>query len=494
LPDVKTLYKRRRCIAIAIKASSFCLTLWAVTLIFRSYVMLSNLSFSEFKQHSLRLGTLVLPILITQFCQAALGVVDALMAGGVSALDLAAVSIGSGIWLPLFLLATGTLIATTPLIGEKMGEKLPHHVPHITQQSLWAALFIGAIGLVVVSFTPNILGPMGVPADIQPKAAQYLRFVAWGFPAIACYAVLRSYCEALGRPEPVTIISLIGLFINIPINYIFIHGLFGMPELGGAGCGLATACVLWINVILLSIYLFFSKHTTFDETRFFYNFAKPDRQQIGKLFRLGVPIGISIFFEASLFSLASIVISPLGAVAVASHQVALAVTSQLFMIPMSVAMGLTIMVSNRYGEKNWLALQQVQRTGLIWTVGIAVVSMLGVWLFRENLADAFTDNPAVKAQAMYLLLFAIAYQLVDGWQVNIAGILRGMQDTQVPMWITLFCYWLVALPLGTYLVRYTDTGAQGFWMALVTGLSLSSVLLTLRLIYRQRQVLSIPAR
>ncbi len=494
MPDVKTLYKRRRCIAIAIKASSFCLTLWAVTLIFRSYVMLSNLSFSEFKQHSLRLGTLVLPILITQFCQAALGVVDALMAGGVSALDLAAVSIGSGIWLPLFLLATGTLIATTPLIGEKMGEKLPHHVPHITQQSLWAALFIGAIGLVVVSFTPNILGPMGVPADIQPKAAQYLRFVAWGFPAIACYAVLRSYCEALGRPEPVTIISLIGLFINIPINYIFIHGLFGMPELGGAGCGLATACVLWINVILLSIYLFFSKHTTFDETRFFYNFAKPDRQQIGKLFRLGVPIGISIFFEASLFSLASIVISPLGAVAVASHQVALAVTSQLFMIPMSVAMGLTIMVSNRYGEKNWLALQQVQRTGLIWTVGIALVSMLGVWLFRENLADAFTDNPAVKAQAMYLLLFAIAYQLVDGWQVNIAGILRGMQDTQVPMWITLFCYWLVALPLGTYLVRYTDTGAQGFWMALVTGLSLSSVLLTLRLIYRQRQVLSIPAR
>lgn len=494
MPDVKTLYKRRRCIAIAIKASSFCLTLWAVTLIFRSYVMLSNLSFSEFKQHSLRLGTLVLPILITQFCQAALGVVDALMAGGVSALDLAAVSIGSGIWLPLFLLATGTLIATTPLIGEKMGEKLPHHVPHITQQSLWAALFIGAIGLVVVSFTPNILGPMGVPADIQPKAAQYLRFVAWGFPAIACYAVLRSYCEALGRPEPVTIISLIGLFINIPINYIFIHGLFGMPELGGAGCGLATACVLWINVILLSIYLFFSKHTTFDETRFFYNFAKPDRQQIGKLFRLGVPIGISIFFEASLFSLASIVISPLGAVAVASHQVALAVTSQLFMIPMSVAMGLTIMVSNRYGEKNWLALQQVQRTGLIWTVGIALVSMLGVWLFRENLADAFTDNPAVKAQAMYLLLFAIAYQLVDGWQVNIAGILRGMQDTQVPMWITLFCYWLVALPLGTYLVRYTDTGAQGFWMALVTGLSLSSVLLTLRLIYRQRQILSIPAR
>lgn len=452
--------------------------------------MLSNLTFSEFKQYSLRLGTLVLPILITQFCQAALGVVDAIMAGGVSALDLAAVSIGSGIWIPLFLLATGTLIATTPLIGEQIGQKTPEHVPHITQQSLWAAIFIGIIGLVLVSFTPNVLGVMGVPADIQPKAAQYLRFVAWGFPAIACYAVLRSYCEALERPEPVTVISLIGLFINIPINYIFIHGLFGMPELGGAGCGLATACVLWINVILLAIYLLKSKNKKFEETRFFYNFAKPDRQQIGKLFRLGIPIGISIFFEASLFSLASIVISPLGAIAVASHQVAMAVTSQLFMIPLSVAMGLTIMVSNRYGERNWLALKHVQFTGLIWTVCIALFSMLGIFIFRESLADLFTDNPAVKTQAMFLLLFAICYQLVDGWQVNIAGILRGMQDTQVPMWITLFCYWVIALPLGTYLVRFTDTGAKGFWIALVTGLTLSSVMLTLRLKHRQRQILT----
>ncbi|WP_019673945.1 MATE family efflux transporter [Psychrobacter lutiphocae] len=451
--------------------------------------MLPNLSFQDFKQYSLRLGTLVFPILITQFSQAALGVVDAIMAGGVSALDLAAVSIGSGVWLPLFLLATGTLIATTPLIGEKIGQQRPQDVPHIAQQSIWAALMIGLIGLVVVSLTPNILGAMGVPEDIQPKASMYLRFVAFGFPAIACYAVLRSYCEALSRPEPVTVISIIGLLINIPINYIFIHGLYGMPALGGAGCGLATACVLWINVILLATYLYFSKNKSFVATRFFHNFGRPDKQQISKLFRLGVPIGISIFFEASLFSLASIVISPLGAIAVASHQVALAVTSQLFMVPMSVAMGLTIMVSNRFGEKNWFALRQVQTTGLIWAVMIALCSMLGVWLFRENLANAFTDNPQVKAQAMFLLLFAIAYQLVDSWQVNIAGILRGMQDTKIPMWITLFCYWLVALPLGTYLVRFTDTGAKGFWIALVTGLTLASILLTLRLVYRQRQVL-----
>ncbi|MGP4713595.1 MULTISPECIES: MATE family efflux transporter [unclassified Psychrobacter] len=450
--------------------------------------MVLPLSFTDFKSYSLRLGVLALPILITQFCQAALGVVDAIMAGRVSALDLAAVAVGSGIWLPLFLLATGILIATTPLVGEAIGQKNHERIPHITQQSLWAAAVIGIIGFVIVNLAPNVLSLMGVPENIQPIAAQYLYGVSFGFPALAVYAVLRSYCEALGRPEPVTVISIIGLLADIPLNYIFIHGLFGMPELGGAGCGVATAIVLWINVLLLAAYTAFTKRQQFANTRFYRHFSRPDRVQIAKLLALGIPIGVSIFFEASLFSLGALVISPLGELATASHQVALAVTSQLFMIPISVAMALTIMISNRFGEQNLLALRQVQATGLIWTVLIAIICMLGVWLFRPQLAMAFTDNPEVQAQAMHLLIFALAYQLFDGWQVNVAGILRGLQDTKVPMWVTMFCYWVVALPMGIYLVRYTDVGAQGFWMALITGLFLAAILLTLRLMYQQKRL------
>ena len=269
--------------------------------------MVFPLSFRDFKSYSLRLGVLALPILITQFCQAALGVVDAIMAGQVSALDLAAVAVGSGIWLPLFLLATGILIATTPLIGEAIGQNNHSQVPHITQQSLWTAGVIGILGFIIVNLAPNILGVMGVPENIQPIAAQYLHGVSFGFPAIAVYAVLRSYCEALGRPEPVTVISIIGLLADIPLNYIFIHGLFGMPEMGGAGCGVATAIVLWINVLLLATYTSFTKRQQFASTRFFYAFASPNRTQIKKLLKLGIPIGISIFFEASLFSLGALV-------------------------------------------------------------------------------------------------------------------------------------------------------------------------------------------
>ncbi len=452
--------------------------------------MVLPLSFIDFKSYSLRLGVLALPILITQFCQAALGVVDSIMAGRVSALDLAAVAVGAGIWLPLFLLATGILIATTPLIGEAIGQNKYSQVPHITQQSIWTASVIGLCGFLIVNLMPDVLSVMGVPENIQPIATQYLHGVSFGFPALAIYAVLRSYCEALGRPEPVTVISIIGLLADIPLNYIFIHGLFGMPEMGGAGCGVATALVLWINVLLLGAYTTFSKRQQFASTRFFYSFTAPNREQITKLLKLGIPIGLSIFFEASLFSLGALVISPLGELATASHQVALSVTSQLFMIPISVAMALTIMVSNRFGEKNLLALRHVQATGLIWTVLIALVCMLGIWLFRPQLAAAFTDNLELRAQAMHLLIFALAYQLFDGWQVNVAGILRGMQDTTIPMWVTLFCYWVVALPLGVYLVRFTDVGAQGFWMALITGLFLSSILLTLRLRYQQKRLIA----
>lgn len=443
--------------------------------------LFTRLTITQFTQHSRRLWLLVIPILITQLCQAALGVTDAIMAGRVSALDLAAVSIGSGIWLPIFLLATGILIATTPLIGEMVGRDEHHHVPFITQQSLWAAMLIGVMGMGLVNVAPLLLPLMGVPDNIQPLATTYLHGVSFGFPALAAYAVLRSYCEALGRPEPVTIISIIGLMANVPLNYWFIHGGLGIPALGGAGCGVASALVLWIDVMALATYLFFSSHHVFKQTRFFYGFTRPNRNQIRKLLKLGIPIGISIFFEASLFSLASLVISPLGELAVAAHQVALSVSSQLFMIPMSIAMALTIMVSNRYGEGNVMTMREVIMTGLCWATAIAFVCMLGVLMFRLSLAKIFTDDMAVQQTAITLLLFAAAYQIIDAWQVNIAGILRGMQDTAIPMWLTMFCYWLVALPLGIYLVRFTDMGAKGFWLALVMGLSLAAVLLSMRL-------------
>lgn len=440
----------------------------------------------QFKQDASQLFALVMPILITQFSQAALTMVDAIMAGRVSALDLAAVSIGSGLWLPFILFATGVLIATTPLIGEAVGQNNSHEVAHITQQSLWAALAIGLLGFVCINFMPYLMPIMGVPDNIQPMARDYLFAISFGFPGVAIYTVLRCYCEALKRPEPVTLISVMGLLANIPLNYVFIYGMpiygdISIPAMGGAGCGLSTTVVIWINVVCLTGYLYYSSHRQFVNTRLFTQLALPNARAIKTLLMLGVPIGVSIFFEASLFSFASLVISPLGELALASHQVTLAITSQIFMIPMSIAMALTIMIANRYGERNLAALQQVQTTGLICAVTIASVVMLVVFFSRDGLVSFFSKDIAVQSMAVHLLIYAVGYQIFDAWQVNVAGILRGIQDTTVPMLLTLFSYWVVALPMGIYLVRYTDIGVKGFWMALLTGLGLAAVLLSIRL-------------
>jgi MATE family multidrug resistance protein len=161
----------------------------------------------------------------------------------------------------------------------------------------------------------------------------------------------------------------------------------------------------------------------------------------------------------------------------------------LFMIPLSLAMALTIRVGHVYGEGDLVRLRQVRRLGWMAATGLALLTMLMIGVFRHDMARAYTPDADVQAIAAQLLLFALAYQLFDAWQVSAAGILRGLQDTRGPMWITLFCYWVVALPLGVWLARGAGYGANGFWLGLVLGLVLASVLLAWRLHWRQKQLL-----
>ncbi|MFO1416274.1 MAG: MATE family efflux transporter [Acinetobacter sp.] len=197
-----------------------------------------------------------------------------------------------------------------------------------------------------------------------------------------------------------------------------------------------------------------------------------------RILKLGFPTGLAVFFEVSIFSTGAIVPSPLGENAIAAHQIAISVTSQLFMIP--------LIVGNRLNHsgwchvlwrKNWLAMRQVQKVGLISATIFAACTMALIALARPYIVAIYTNDVHIMPIAMYLLWFAIAYQLVDGWQVSAAGRLRGMQDTQAPMWITLMAYWVIAFPIGLYLARYTSWGVAGVWLGLIIGLTIACVLL-----------------
>lgn len=434
-----------------------------------------------------QLFRLMIPILVTQFAQAGLGLIDTIMAGQFSPTDLAAIAVGVGLWLPVMLLFSGIMIATTPLVAEANGARTPEKIATIARQSLWVAFILGWIACLILQLAPLLLPLLGVPESLQPKAGLFLHAIGFGMPAVTMYAALRGYSEALGYPRPVTVISLLALVVLVPLNLIFMYGLGPLPELGSAGCGFATAILQWLMFITLALYI--SKSSAYQSTQIFTRWEAIDRYWMKRILMLGLPIGLAIFFEVSIFSTAAIVISPLGETLVAAHQIAMSVTSQLFMIPMSLAIALTIRIGTYYGEKNWAAMRRVQYLGLITATLLAFMTMSFMWLFRPEIISIYTSDVDVAQVAMYLLLFAIAYQLMDAWQISAAGCLRGMQDTKGPMWITMLAYWVIAFPVGVYFSRFGSMGAAGVWVGLIVGLSVACVLLLIRL-YMNNQRLS----
>lgn len=442
------------------------------------------MSNTTFTQEIKPLFSLMIPILITQFSQTGMGLIDTIMAGQLSANDLATISVAVGIWMPIMLLFCGIIFATTPLVARAIGEKNDTQVIQITQQALLLALGLGVIALIILQFIPHLLPLFNVPSSLIPKASLFLQAIGFGMPAVTAYTALRCYSEALGFPKPITAISIGALFILIPLNWLFMYVL----GFGGAGCGFATAILQWLMLFALIYYIAHSKNYQQYPLFKLSQLKTVHLDTIKMILALGIPIGLSIFFEVSIFSTAALVLSPLGEIIIAGHQVTLSITSILFMIPMSLALALTIRVGRYYGAKNWQTMFIVQKLGFAVATILAFSTMLLLWFMRESIVAIYTQDIEVAHIAMSLVVCAVAYQLVDAWQVCASGCLRGMQDTQAPMWIMLFAYWAVAFPIGFYLVRYSEVGATGIWIGFIIGLSTACVLLISRLYIKNKRL------
>jgi MATE family multidrug resistance protein len=444
----------------------------------------------SFRAELKALGLLLGPILLSQLSQAAFGFVDTVMAGQVSPLDLAAVALGASLWLPMVLLITGILMATTPLVAAAWGRHEHGEVSFITHQGLWVALVLGCAGAVLLQHVTPVFELLETPFHLRDMTRRFLIAISWGLSAMAMFSVLRDYCEGMGRPVPVTLISVAGLLLNIPVNYILIHGKFGLPALGGVGCGWASSIVMWAMLIMLTGYVLLAP--TFASVRLFRRRDKPQWARIAPFLKLGLPIGIAIFFEVSVFAIVAILISPLGELQVAGHQIALSVTSLMFMFPLSLAFCMTIRIGHAFGRRDLPAIEHTRRVGLMVMTAFAICSATFIALARHQLTALYTTDIAVRDLAANLLLFAAAYQIVDALQVGAAGSLRGLQDTKGPMVLTMISYWVVALPLGytlglTFLTG-TRYGPYGFWTGLVAGLAVASVLLNWRLSRQLQQL------
>ena len=313
----------------------------------------------------------------------------------------------------------------------------------------------------------------------------YLRAMVWGLPAYLLLINFRCLNDGIAKTKPAMVITFMGLMLNIPLNYMFIYGKFGAPALGGVGCGVATAIVNWAMAILMITYS--AKNYNERSLKVFEKIIeKPDIKTLKKLTALGLPIAIALCSEVSLFALSSLLLSPLGADVVASHQIALNTSAVAFMFPMSIAMAATILVAQELGNHAPQKAKIMAHAAIILGLIVASVLALVIWVFSAEIAALIVgDNATVIALSGSLLAMAAIYQFSDSVQVVVSGILRGYKDTKIILYITLLAYWGVGIPVG-YILSRTDwivpsIGAKGFWVAFIIALTIAAALLFMRM-------------
>ncbi|MDD6909901.1 MATE family efflux transporter [Actinobacillus minor] len=451
-----------------------------------------NLQWQRYPQNAHRLFKLTVPIFISQLSASGMGLADIVMAGLVSDDDVSAIAVSNSIYFPLFLFVLGLLNAITPTVSYLNGSNQRHLIAHQIRQGFWLVLALSAPLIIIFLNSNLILDYMQTPASFSLKSQQYLAIMSLGVIPALLAINLRCMNDGLSNPTPAMRITFFGLLLNIPLNYIFIFGKLGMPEMGAVGCGVATVIVNWVMFLLMLHYSYTHKSQR-DIGLFNQWFEKPSGQTLLKICKLGLPIGFATFTEVMLFSTSSLLLSPLGAQVVASHQAALQTSSIFFMIPMSFSIATTIVIGQTLGQKLVEEAKVLSYHALLTGFIFAILAAIVIILFNQLIPLAFTRDTLSISIAAHLLLFAAVYQIPDALQAVANGILRGYKHTKPILFVTLFCYWIVGMPLGFILARTNwlvePMAAAGFWFTFCVCLSLASGLL----IWQMVKIHRIPA-
>ncbi|MDC7707470.1 MATE family efflux transporter [Vogesella indigofera] len=451
---------------------------------------LDQAGWPRIREETRTLSHLALPMMVAQIAQVATGFVDTVMAGRVSTDDLAAVSLGASIFITVYVTLMGIVSALNPILSHQFGAGETRGIGETARQGLWFGLLLGCLGaLLMLAIQPLLRQWLNLPEAVEDKVMLYIDGTAFGMPAAMVHRALHAFASSLNRPRPIMVVSLIALLLNIPLNYILIHGLFGLPQLGGAGCGWATGMVIWFNAITLFVYL--ARNRALAGYGLTQQFSWPQWSRFPAMLKLGLPIGLSFFVEVSLFSFIALLIAQLGTLVVASHQAVLNFSSLIYMIPQSIATALTIRVGQSIGSGDYLQARLISGLGIALSIAAAVLTMLLVLLFRHQIIAMYSPDPAVVALGSTLMLFAAFYQLTDAMQTVASGALRGYKITTLPMAIHIVSFWGLGLGLGMVL-GLTDwllprLGVHGFWAALVVSLSVAGLTLVGYLSHISRQ-------
>ncbi|SFJ17518.1 MATE family efflux transporter [Thermoflavimicrobium dichotomicum] len=430
---------------------------------------------------------ILLPILITQITMFAMTFFDTMMSGNVSAKDLAGVAVGVSLWTPLFAGLNGILLALTPIVSQLIGANRPKEVPYQVMQSLYLAFTIALSVIICGAFVVNpILDSMDLEKDVRDIAHQFLIAISYGIIPLFLYNVLRCFIDALGQTRVTMYITLLSLPINVVLNYLLIFGAFGFPRLGGVGAGYASAITYWcILFVILYVVL---RMKPFSDYQVFKRFYRISLDTWKDHLKIGVPIGFAIFFETSIFAAVTLLLSEFNTATIAAHQAAMNFASFVYMIPMSISMALTITVGFEVGAKRYQDARKYSYLGIGIAVMIGLICAVGLYLFNEQVARLYTTDQTVLELTKQFLIYAIFFQLSDAIAAPVQGALRGYKDVNAPFIMAFISYWILGLPIGYLLAKYTTLGAFGYWIGLISGLAFGAIFLSGRLVRLQRRI------
>ncbi len=432
---------------------------------------------NEIKELS-RLG---LPMMGTQFLIMAMGSVDAAMAGHYASVDLAGVSLGGNILWPVFMLLSGFNMALTPMVAHFRGENRVHQMGGLVRQGLWLALFSSIFIIIAVTNAGFIFSLFNIDSSVSDIADRYLYAAAWGIPAAMLFVTLRFVCEGLGHTFEPMLIAAFALLFNALLNYVFIYGLYGFPELGGEGCGWATAITMWVELILMLILVF---KPWFRKTGLINQFEWLHLGNLTSIMRVGLPIGLTIFLEMAIFSVVAFLIGSIGVTALAAHSIAGNINWATFVIPMSLGSAVSIRVGYFVGAKDYQYARQISKLAFQISLTYALLASLLLIGGRHILVTIYSNDIEVMEVASTLLVIVAIYQIVDCTQATMIGALRGYKDTRVPMVYSFIGYWIFAMPIGAALgFGYFGEawGVYGFWSGMAMGLALVAMMVGRRL-------------
>ncbi len=418
------------------------------------------------------------PVVGGQLTLVGMNFADTVMAGRLDAAALAAVAVGSSVWASIMLFITGVLMILAPSVAQCEGAGERERVAPLARQTFWVSQGLALATILAAANLRPLLELLRVDPSIVPTAAEYLQALCWGVPAWAAFMVLRNTSEGLGATRPTLYFGLLGLAVNVGANWLLMYGRLGFPALGAVGCGYATAIVWWLQLTGLAIYV--GRGKRYRDLALFARLEPPDREAVSHIARLGLPVGVMSLMEVSMFTMVALLIGTLGTVMVAGHQVTLNFAALTFMVPLGLSMATSVRVGHAFGRRDAEGVRRAARVGVGLALCAQVVSATLMLTVPAGIARIYTDDSAVIAIAVELLFLAAVFQLSDGVQVSCAGILRGLNDTKIPMGITVVAYWLVGLPAGIYLGFGLELGARGMWMGMIAGLTAAALLLALR--------------